>query len=91
MRMRGPCNGGKFGLFGKIFRDRLSEVQPIGTAGLLDGLDDDAAEAARLQRQLEDDNAAYFRALGVSCGVLHGACDIPVLPIDNVIPFRRAQ
>lgn len=88
MRMRGT-SGGKFGIFGKIFRDRLAEPQPIGNGGILDGLDDDAAEAERLQRQLEEDNAAYFRALGLACGARGD--DIPVLPVDNVVPFRRAQ
>lgn len=87
MRMRGP-SGGKFGIFGKIFRDRLAEVQPVGTGGLMDGLDDDEAEAERLIRQFEADNAAYFRAKAIAMGGRIGAGDIAILPTDNVIPFR---
>jgi hypothetical protein len=88
MRMRGSAHGGKFGLFGKIFRDRLAEVQPIGTAGLLDGLDDDAAEAERLIRRMQDDNAAFLRAKAIAMGGRIGDGDIAILPANNVIPFR---
>lgn len=56
------ATGGTFGIFGKIFRRRLAAPKPIGTGGLLDGLDDDAA-ADQLAIELERDNAAYLRAL----------------------------
>lgn len=89
MLIRGSSYGCKFGIFGKIFRDRLAEVQPITDGGLLDGLDDDADEVERIIRENEQANADYMRALGMACGCVGD--DIPVLPIDNVVPFRSAQ
>lgn len=87
MRIRGSGSG-SFGIFGKIFRDRLAEPQPIGNGGILDGLDDDEAEAERVARQIQRDNAAYYRALAIANGAMIGAGDIAILPTDNVIPFR---
>jgi hypothetical protein len=87
MRARGASDGARFGFFGKIFHHRNAQPQPIGDGGLMDGIDDDAAEAERLIRKFEEDNAAYFRAKAIAMGGRIGDGDIAILPVDNVIPF----